>query len=225
MANEVMFPDGFFGDYPGGLGDSPSAPAISVSVSDRTATITFDGDAGVTNYLFCKAAGDSAWTVVGNRSGDGDISKSDLSAGVRYTFVGYSWNATGGNSGPSITLDVLIQVSTTSVLDGLLPDQADDVLDAFGEAVTYYPKGGSSRDIVAVVDRNPVAGINGVPHGNTSKFIVLVKNDGSDGISSSEVNNGGDHISFATRIGVTATQKRITAIQWHDVGMMYLEVA
>ncbi len=225
MANEVFFPDGFWGDYPGGLGDSPSAPAVSVSVSGTTATITFDGDDGVTNYLFYKAAGESAWTVVGNRAADGDISKSDLSAGVRYTFVGYSWNATGGNSGPSITLDVLIQVSTTSTLDGVLAAEADTFLAAFGEAVTYYPKGGGSRDIIAVVDRNPVAGIDGVPHGNTSKLVVKVKNDSDDGISSSEVETGGDKIKLSVRIGKTASQKRINSIHWHDYGMMYLGVA
>ncbi len=225
MADEVFYPDGFWGDYPGGIGATPSVPAITSSVSGTTATITFDGDAGVTNYLFYKAAGASAWTVAGNRAADGDITVAGLSAGVRYTFVGYSYNATGGNSAPSISLDVLIQVSTTSVLDGLLADQADVFLAEFGEAVTYYPKGGSSRDINAVVDRNPVAGINGVPHGNASQVIVKVKNDSDDGISSSEVNVGGDHIKFAVRIGKTATQKRITGIPWEDVGMMYLEVA
>lgn len=225
MGDEVFFPDGYFGDYPGGIGDTPSAPVITVSVAGTTATITFDGDAGVTNYLFYKAAGASSWTVGGNRAGDGDIAVAGLSAGVRYTFVGYSWNATGGNSGPSITLDVLIQVSTTSALDGLLTSQADSQLAEFGEAVTYYPKGGGSRNIVAIVDRNPVSGIAGSPHGNTPKFLVLVKNDSDAGVSSSEVNTGGDKISLSALIGKTAQQRRIAAIQWHDVGMMYLEVA
>jgi len=225
MANEVFFPDGFWGDYPGGLADAPSAPTVSASVSGTTATITFDGDTGATNYLFYKAAGASAWTVGGERSGDGDIAVAGLSAGVRYTFVGYSYNATGGNSGPSITLDVLIQVSTTSVIDGLLADQADVFLANFGEAVTYYPKGGSSRDIVAIVDRNPVSGLAGSPHGNTRRFLLIVKNAAADGISSSEVNTGGDKVELSGRIGETAIQSRIRAVPWHDHGMMHLEVA
>ncbi len=225
MANEVFFPDGFFGDYPGGIGDTPSVPVITASVSGTTATITFDGDAGATNYLLYKASGATAWTSGGNRPGDGDIAVPDLSAGVRYTFVGYSFNATGGNSGPSLTIDVLIQVSTTSVLDGVLADQADIFLARFGESITYYPKGGSSRDIVGIVDRNPVSGVNGVPHGNTPKFVISVKNASTDGISSSEVNAGQDKIRFGNRIGRTAIQRRIQAVQWHDHGMMYLGVA
>lgn len=225
MANEVFFPDGFFGDYPGGLADAPSVPVITSSVSGTTATITFDGDAGVTNYLFYKAAGASSWTVAGNRAADGDIAVAGLSTGVRYTFVGYSYNATGGNSAPSISLDVLIQVSTTSALDAVLADQADAELAAFGEPVTYYPKGGSSRDIIAIVDRLPPGGISGSPHGNTFKFLVVVKNDSDDGISSSEINLGGDKISLPKRIGLTAAQRKIDVVQWQDVGMMYLEVA
>ena len=226
MVNEVMFPDGFFGDYPGGLADAPSVPVITSSVSGTTATITFDGDAGVTNYLFYKAAGASAWTVAGNRAGDGDIAVAGLSAGVRYTFVGYSYNATGGNSAPSITLDVLIQVSTTSVLDGLLADEADTFLANFGEPVTYHPKGGSTRDIIAIIDRNPVASITGLPHGNTSRTLVIVKNDSDDGISSSEVNaGGGDKIALSVRIGQAKQQRGIRSVVWNDVGMMHLEVA
>ena len=209
---------------PGGAGAAPSAPTLSVSVSDTTATATINGDDGVTNWLYYKVSTATEWST-DSRSGDGNITVASLVAGVRYTFIAISRSAGGVYSVPSITQDVTIQVSTTSVLDGLLPGQADTELAAFGEPVTYYPKGGSSRDITAIVDRNPVAGINGVPHGNTAKLIVLVKNDSDDGISSSEVEIGGDKISLSVRIGKTATQKRITAIQSHDVGMMYLEVA
>ncbi len=209
---------------PGGAGDAPSAPTLSVSVSGATATATIDGDSGVTNWLYYKVSTATDWST-DSRSGDGNITVASLVAGVRYTFIAISQSAGGVYSLPSISVDVTVAVSTTSALDGVLADQADDTLAAFGEAVTYYPKGGSSRDIVAVVDRNPVAGINGVPHGNTAKLIVRVKNDSDDGISSSEIEIGGDKINLSVRIGKTATKKRITAIQWHDVGMMYLEVA
>ncbi len=208
----------------GAGGVAPSVPTLSVSVSGTTATATIDGDAGVTNWLYYKVSTATEWST-DSRSGDGNIAVSSLTAGVRYTFIAISQSAAGVYSLPSIPVNVTVGVSTTSVLDGILADEADTFLAAFGEAVTYYPKGGSSRDIIAVVDRNPVAGINGVPHGNTSKQLVRVKNDSDDGISSSEINVGGDHIKFAVRIGKTATQKRITGIQWEDVGMMYLEVA
>ncbi len=220
MAGEIFFIDGFFGEI---AADAPSTPTLTVSVSGTTATATIDGDAGVINFLVYKAANDTEWTAGGSRSGDGTIVVAGLSEGVRYTFIAYSLSS-GTYSIPSVAVDILIQVSTTSVLDGLLAGEADTFLANFGESITYYPKGGSSRSIVGVVDRNPVSGVNGVPHGNTSKFVILVKNAAADGISSSEVDTL-DKIGFPNRIGRTAIQKRIQEIQWHDYGMLYLGVA
>lgn len=221
MAGEVFFPDGFWGEA---AADAPTTPTLSVSVSGTTATATIDGDAGVTNFLVYKAAGETSWSAGGSRSGDGDIAVADLIAGVRYVFIAYSLSS-GTYSTPSVAYEVLIQVSTTGAQDALLANEASMFLAQFGESVTYYPKGGGSRDIVAVVDRNPVSGLNGMPHGNSPKFVISVKNSADDGISSSEINDGGDKIGFSVRIGEAATQRRVQSIQWHDVGMLYLAVA
>ncbi len=224
MANEVHFPDGFFGDYPGGAGAAPGTPTLTLSVSGTTVTATIDGDAGVTNYLVYKVASDSAWTAGGDRVGDGDLVVAGLSTGVRYSFVAFSLNGTI-YSPPSLVQEVLIETSTISAQDAMLAVAADQLLSQFGEAVTYYPKGGGTRDIVGVVDRNPVGAITGSPHGNTPRMMVIVKNDASDGISSSEVNTGGDKINLDVRIGESEQQRRITSLVWHDYGMMHLEVA
>ena len=207
----------------GAGGDSPSMPTLSVSVSGTTATATIDGDSGVTNWLYYKAANDTEWTT-DSRAGDGTIVVAGLSTGVRYIFVAVSESA-AGFSDPSIPVDVLIQTTTTSVQAGLLAADADWFLTYFGEPVTYHPKGGGTRDIIAVVDRNPVASITGLPHGNTPRMLVVVKNDSDDGISSSEVNTGGDKVNLSVRIGDTAQQRRINSIVWNDIGMMHLEVA
>ena len=209
----------------GAGGVEPSVPTLSVSVSGTTATATIDGDAGVTNWLYYKVSTATEWST-DSRAGDGVITVSSLTTGVRYTFIAISQSAAGVYSLLSIPVDVTVGVSTTSVLDGLLADEADTFLAAFGEAVTYYPKGGGSRGITAIVDRNPVSGVNGVPHGNTSKFVISVKNAAADGISSSEVNiGGGDKIGFSNRIGRAAIQRRIQTVNWQDAGMMYLGVA
>ncbi len=207
----------------GAGGDSPSMPTLSVSVSDTTATATIDGDSGVTNWLYYKAANDTEWTT-DSRAGDGTIVVAGLSTGVRYTFVAVSESA-AGFSDPSIPVDVLIQPTTTSVQNGLLAGEADIFLANFGEPVTYHPKSGSTRDIIAIVDRLPPGGVEGIPRSNTFKFFILVKNDSDGGISSSEINIGGDKISLPKRIGQTAAQRKINVAQWQDYGMMYLEVA
>ena len=203
--------------------DVPSTPTLSVSVSGTTATATINGDDGATNWLYYAADSDTDWSTE-NRAGDGDIVVADLVVGVRYTFVAISGSA-AGFSAPSIPVDVLIQTTTESVQNGLLSDEADTFLANFGEAVTYHPKGGSTRDIIAIVDRNPVASITGLPHGNTQRMLIIVKNSADDGISSSEVNTGGDKIALDVRIGQDDQQRRVTSVVWNDVGMMHLEVA
>ena len=209
----------------GAGGVAPSTPTLSVSVSGTTATATIDGDSGVTNWLYYKPANDTEWTT-DSRAGDGDIAVAGLVAGVRYTFVAISQSAAGVFSTPSIPVDVLIQTTTTSVQNGLLAGEADTFLANFGEPVTYHPKGGSTRDIIAIVDRDPVASITGLPHGNSPRMLVIVKNDADDGISSSEVNAGGnDKIALSVRIGQAAVQRGIRSVVWNDVGMMHLEVA
>lgn len=208
----------------GAGGVAPSTPTLSVVVSGTTATATIDGDGGVTNWLYYAADSDTDWTT-DSRAGDGDIVVADLVVGIRYTFVATSQITAGVFSEPSIPVDVLIQTTTTSVQNGLLSDEADTFLANFGEPVTYHPKGGSTRDIIAIVDRNPVASITGLPHGNTPRMLLIVKNSADDGISSSEVNTGGDKIALDVRIGQADQQRRITAVPWNDVGMMHLEVA
>ncbi len=209
----------------GAGGAAPSTPTLSISVSGTTVTATINGDDGVTNWLYYAAENDADWTT-DSRVGDGDIVVAGLATGVRYTFIATSQSVAGVFSvEPSISVDVLIQTTTTSVQNGLLSGEADTFLANFGEPVTYHPKGGSTRGIIAIVDRNPVASITGLPHGNTPKMLIIVKNDADDGISSSEVNAGGDKIALSVRIGETAQQRRITSVVWNDIGMMHLEVA
>lgn len=208
----------------GAGGVAPSTPTLSVSVSGTTATATINGDDGVTNWLYYAADSDTEWSTK-SRAGDGTIEVADLVVGVRYTFVATSQITAGVFSEPSIPVDILIQATTTSVQNGLLSDEADTFLENFGEPVTYHPKGGSTRDIIAIIDRNPVASITGLPHGNTPRMLLIVKNSADGGISSSEVNTGGDKIALDVRIGQDDQQRRIMSVVWNDIGMMHLEVA
>lgn len=81
----------------------------------------------------------------------------------------------------------------------------------FGEEVTYYPTGGNPRTIDALVDRN-----------NPPVFEIRTKNSDCDGISSSEVNTGGDEIKFALRTGETAVRRVIIRVEDASGGMIRL---
>ena len=97
--------------------------------------------------------------------------------------------------------------------------------DHFAETVTYYPHrfgtAATPRSIKAVIVRNQVATFN-PDEQIVPEFEVRVANNSTTGISSSELNTGGDKIKLAVRIGETATKRSIQYLTEHDEGMLVL---
>lgn len=97
--------------------------------------------------------------------------------------------------------------------------------DHFAETVTYYPHRfgtpATPREIKAVVVRNQVTTFN--PDEQISpEFEVRVANNSTTGISSTELNTGGDKLKFAARVGETESKRSIQYLAEHDTGMLVL---
>lgn len=88
------------------------------------------------------------------------------------------------------------------------------------ERVTYIPRSGSRRQIKVVVSRPGDENLPGVENGGSPHFEILVKNDSVKGISSSEINTGGDKIEIAMRVAESPKSVRITSIINEDAGFM-----
>jgi hypothetical protein len=88
-------------------------------------------------------------------------------------------------------------------------ESACDLLDVYGEVVTYIPKGGVSRSIAAVV-RHSSEGEH--PSGTGPLIEIHVLNDSSVGIASDELNLSGDTVSIAPRVGITAISRYVESI-------------
>ena len=54
------------------------------------------------------------------------------------------------------------------------------------------------------------------------EFEVRVANSATTGISSEELNVGGDQIKFPVRLGETATKRSVQLLSEHDAGMLVL---
>lgn len=93
----------------------------------------------------------------------------------------------------------------------------------FAEVVTYYARHGSARDITVQVFRDALGVL--AEDGDTvlPTFEIHVKNDATLGISSEELNLGGDSIEFAIRVGQAKSRRSITRLVSHDEGMLILE--
>lgn len=114
-----------------------------------------------------------------------------------------------------------------SLADRIVTDAGSVFLngDHFAEDVTYFPHrfgaAATPRVIKAVVIRNQVTAFN-PDEQIVPEFEVRVANDSVTGISSSELNTGGDMIKLAARVGETATKRSVQYMTEHDEGMLVL---
>ena len=217
--------------YPGAIGlgtgtpAPPAAPAITLAAGTGQVVVTIAGDAGATHWLKYKGSSHTSWQDGGSRSGDGDITVTGISNNVPYIFVAYSQVNSGPFSTPSVAAILTLAAASESTdFCQMIGNDADIILSEFGETIVYKPRGGGSRSIEAVVTRAGAEGLGGAPAGNAPLSNILVKNDSTEGISSSEIDTGGDKVTIAHRIGDTAQDRRITNIIGQDCGMMTLEV-
>jgi len=81
-----------------------------------------------------------------------------------------------------------------------------------------------SRQILALVNRQPIAEIEGAPHGHGPRLEIEVENSSVSGISSGEIDIGRDKVRLIVVLDEEAQEMRITKILSHDEGMMKLEV-
>jgi hypothetical protein len=92
----------------------------------------------------------------------------------------------------------------------------------FAEPIVYYKRNGRSRPINAVVIREALGQMpeDGVVY---PLFEVHVANDETYGITSEELNLGGDELEFADRVGKPKQRRSILKLLSHDEGMLVLE--
>ncbi len=77
------------------------------------------------------------------------------------------------------------------------------LLDQFGESITYLPKAGGRRPILAIVERNPPAIFDASGNAVLPTATIRTSNSCRSGISSHEVDIGSDQIEMVGKIGET----------------------
>ena len=91
----------------------------------------------------------------------------------------------------------------------------------FGEEVTYYPRGGGKpRKIMAKVYRSPMAIIEETGEVPSQEFMVMVKSSTCDGISSTEIDTGGDELEVALRVDAPPQRRSIARVVTDHNGLV-----
>lgn len=95
--------------------------------------------------------------------------------------------------------------------------------DDFAEFITYFPRSGPARLIKAVVFREQITVLTEDGDSVVPIFEIHVINTCEEGVSSHELNLGGDMFEFAMRVGQPEQRRSITKLLGHDEGMLILE--
>ena len=107
---------------------------------------------------------------------------------------------------------------------------APALAEQFGEPVIYKPRGGGSRPITAIrVIRRFPEPLEGLQQNVQIVLEVELYNDATTGISSAELDLGGDALNIATRKGATdevygPIDRRISQLLWEAGGVIRVEV-
>lgn len=106
---------------------------------------------------------------------------------------------------------------------------ANRIMDFSGETCTYTKVGGTTRSIKAIIGRNQETSTGS--NIKTSTFTARVINDSTLGISSDEIDTGGDSLTFPRRINGTTKVWKIKSVSQPgsslntSIGLMQLELA
>ena len=119
--------------------------------------------------------------------------------------------------------DAAVVASDPGEIDSMILGRSDYFLEIFGEQITYYPAGGGSRSIKGIIDRGSFEDY-GDDMVQSPTFSITVANDNTTGISSAELNTGGDAIAFPMRRGDSDSTKRIVAIVTQNAEMIKVEM-
>lgn len=95
----------------------------------------------------------------------------------------------------------------------------------FGETIGYYNRAGDAvRNVSARVIRDPVQIATETGEINTQSIIVRLRNDAIFGVSSAEVDTGGDEINVPLRVGESAVRRTVARVLNDSNGILSLLV-
>jgi len=88
------------------------------------------------------------------------------------------------------------------------------------DTITYYPRNGGSREIRATLE---FLGPDTIGTFSRRPVIdIYIKNNSSSGISSAEVDTGGDKIELPLRYGLAVRKVRIVKIMGQEKALLHL---
>lgn len=151
------------------------------------------------------------YLAVGRNSGIVMPSAADVRQAVTF---GWDGNRTG-------TLGV---PATPPLFDDQQTQSMVQMINDRGVLIIYRPAIGAARTIKAIVRQEPPTKLATMPKASSTFTTILVLNDSTAGISSTELDTGGDKVDIQTRFKVAATTRPIKSLITHNPSIMKLRI-
>jgi len=90
------------------------------------------------------------------------------------------------------------------------------------DTVTYRPRSGGTRSIKAIIDYPGPEAIGTLAGGSRPVLDIYMENNSVRGITSAEVDTGGDKLDLPMRYGLSAKRLRIIEIAAQDKSILHL---
>ncbi|MGD2093298.1 MAG: hypothetical protein PVH61_44470 [Candidatus Aminicenantes bacterium] len=90
------------------------------------------------------------------------------------------------------------------------------------DTINYYPRSGGSRSIRATLEFLGPDSIGTLIGSRRPVIDIFVKNNSSSGISSAEVDTGGDKVELPLRYGLSVRKVRIVKIMGQEKALLHL---
>lgn len=98
-------------------------------------------------------------------------------------------------------------------------------VDEFAESVVYKPRNGGARTIYAIVDRDPPAVYDAAGNVVLPAFRLSVRNSCTLGISSKELDTGGDSVELVRKLGdAVPVTVSIMRMAYQDEGVVEIDL-
>jgi hypothetical protein len=114
----------------------------------------------------------------------------------------------------------------TTVFDTYAADASSHFKSAFGQTITVYPDGATTREVEAIVSYESGASSNvpAAPRGTSKKITITVDNDATTGLSAAEFNSALATALLPKTQGADPSTVKIVGILEQDAAFVTYEV-
>ena len=208
---------------------SSSSSSSSLSSSSSSSSLSFSSSSSSESFSSSSSSLSSS-SSSSSLSSSSSSSLSSSSSSLSSSSSSSSSLSSSSQSSSSISSHSSSSSSSSSWMvspnaaDRALQMAVDSTMESLSyDTITYWPRVGGSRTIKAIIDYPGPEAISGLAGGSRPILDVYIENNSIRGITSAEVDTGGDKLDLPMRYNLAAKRMRIIKIAAQDKSILHVQ--